>query len=472
MKKFPEDFIWGTATSSYQIEGAADADGKGPSIWDSFCTIPGKIAQGETGKIACDHYHKFKEDIQLMKDMGVKAYRFSIAWARILPTGNGDVNEKGIQFYSDLIDELLKNDIEPWVTLYHWDLPLALQLEKDGWLNKSIINHFSEYANLCFERFGNRVKNWITLNEPWVVSILGYGQGVFAPGRNSNSEPYLAAHHLILAHAKAVAIYRENYAHQKGQIGISNNCDWREPLTDKEEDKQAAQRALEFFLAWFADPVYKGDYPEVMKEKLGERLPEFSNSEKEMIKGSSDFFGLNHYTTMYAAHSNGKQEEISVHGNGGISEDQDVSLSLDKSWDVTLMGWAVVPWGCKKLLNWIDERYDKPNIYITENGCAYPDEVVDGKVNDQKRVDFYQGYLKACQESINEDINLKGYFAWSFMDNFEWASGYEKRFGLHYVDFETLERIPKKSALWFKEAIAQNSAESNKINIENYKISI
>lgn len=459
MKKFPEDFIWGTATSSYQIEGAADKDGKGPSIWDSFCTIPGKIAQGETGNVACDHYHKFKEDIQLMKQMGVKAYRFSIAWARILPTGKGDVNEKGIEFYSNLIDELLKADIEPWITLYHWDLPLALQLEEDGWLNKNITDYFSEYANLCFDRFGDRVKNWITLNEPWVVSILGYGQGVFAPGRSSNSEPYLAAHHLIIAHAKAVAVYREKYAHQKGQIGISNNCDWREPLTDSEADKKAAQRALEFFLAWFADPVYKGDYPAIMREKLMERLPEFSESEKKLIKGSSDFFGLNHYTTMYAAHSDGKQEAISVHGNGGISEDQDVSLSLDKNWEVTLMDWAVVPWGCKKLLKWIDNRYNKPTIYITENGCAYPDKLIDGKVDDQKRVDFYQGYLTSCKEAIEEGVNLKGYFAWSFMDNFEWASGYEKRFGLHYVDFETLERFPKKSALWFKEAIKKNSVE-------------
>ena len=462
MKKFPEDFIWGTATSSYQIEGAADIDGKGPSIWDSFCTIPGKIAQGETGNIACDHYHKFKEDIQLMKAIGVKAYRFSIAWARVMPSGKGEVNKKGIQFYSDLIDELLKAGIEPWVTLYHWDLPLALQLEEDGWLNKNLTNYFAEYANLCFDRFGDRVKNWITLNEPWVVAILGYGQGVFAPGRNSNSEPYLAAHHLIIAHAKAVAVYREKYAHQNGQIGISNNCDWREPLTNSKQDKQAAQRALEFFLAWFADPVYKGDYPDIMKEKLKERLPEFSESEKKIIKGSSDFFGLNHYTTMYAAHSDGQQEEISVHGNGGISEDQDVSLSLDKNWDVTLMDWAVVPWGCKKLLKWIDERYDQPNIYITENGCSYPDKLVDGKVDDQKRVDFYQGYLKACQEAINEGVKLKGYFAWSFMDNFEWASGYEKRFGLHYVDFETLERTPKKSALWFKEAIKNNSVENLK----------
>ena len=459
MNKFPKDFVWGTATSSYQIEGASDLDGKGPSIWDAFCSIPGKINNNETGNVACDHYHKFKEDIRLMKDMGVKAYRFSIAWSRIMPTGKETVNEKGIQFYSEIIDELLKADIVPWVTLYHWDLPLALQMENDGWLNKDITDYFKEYADVCFDQFGDRVKNWITLNEPWVVSILGYGQGVFAPGRISKSEPYLAGHHLIIAHAKSVKLYREKYAHQKGKIGISNNCDWREPLTESIEDKAAAERAIEFFIAWFADPIYLGDYPKVMKKRLKERLPSFSEEEKELIKGSSDFFGLNHYTTMYAANSDGITKEIAVNGNGGISEDQDVDLSINKDWKVTLMGWAVVPWGCKKLLKWIDKRYHKPNIYITENGCAYPDKLIDGEINDQDRLEFYQEYLKACQEAIAEGVNLKGYFAWSFMDNFEWASGYEQRFGLHYVDFETLERIPKKSANWFKKAIKNESAE-------------
>jgi len=459
MNTFPGDFIWGTATSAYQIEGGYDKDGKGPSIWDSFCTIPGKIHKGETGNIACDHYHRFKEDIQLMKQMGVKAYRFSISWARILPTGKDTVNEAGIQFYSDLIDELLKADIEPWITLYHWDLPLALQLEDDGWLGRSIIDHFANYAKICFERFGDRCKNWITLNESWVVAILGYGQGVFAPGRTSNSEPYLAAHHLILAHAKAVHEYRTNFAHHGGQIGMTNNCDWREPLTDSEDDKNAAERALQFFVSWFADPIYKGDYPEVMKERLGERLPKFTAEEKIMIKGTSDFFGLNHYTTMLAAENHGIVKDQNVYGNGGISEDQNVDLSLDPSWKTTLMNWAVVPWGCTKLLHWIAQRYDNPDIYITENGCAYPDELVNDEVDDQERLEFYKTYLQACQKAIDEGVKLKGYFAWSFMDNFEWASGYEKRFGLHYVDFKTLERTPKASAKWFAKAIANGSAD-------------
>jgi beta-galactosidase len=457
MTTFPKDFIWGSATSSYQIEGAALKDGKGPSIWDAFASIPGKIKNEDFGDVACDHYHRYKEDIQLMKDMGVKAYRFSIAWPRIQPTGKGKVNEAGIQFYSDLIDALLEAGIQPWVTLYHWDLPLALQLEEDGWTGDQISDRFAVYADICYEHFGDRVKHWITLNEPWVVAILGYGQGRFAPGRVSNTEPYIAGHNLLLAHAKAVQVYRDKYAHQNGTIGITNNCDWREPLTDSVLDKEAAERSLEFFLGWFADPVYKGDYPASMKERLGDRLPTFTTEEKAMIKGSSDFFGLNHYTTMFAAHDDGAEATQNVYGNGGISEDQQVTLSLDPSWNKTFMEWAVVPWGCRKLLEWIDQRYDHPTIYITENGCAYDDKVVNGQVDDQPRIDYYQSYLEACLQAIDNGVDLKGYFAWSFMDNFEWASGFEKRFGLHYVDFQTLKRTPKNSAIWFKDVIAKNA---------------
>jgi len=456
MIQFPKSFVWGTATSAYQIEGGYNADGKGPSIWDAFCTIPDRIKNQESGNTAIDHYGHFKEDVQLLKSQGFKAYRFSIAWSRILPDGKGQVNEAGIKFYSDLIDELLANDIVPWVTLYHWDLPLALQMEGDGWLSRDIIVHFSGYAKLCFERFGDRVKHWITLNEPWVVSILGYGQGVFAPGRTSNSEPYLVGHHLLLAHAEAVQIYRTKYAHQQGQIGISNNCDWREPLTQKAEDIEAAQRALLFFLGWFADPIYLGDYPQVMKDRLGERLPAFTEEEKKLLRNSSDFFGLNHYTTMYAADEDLSESDSNVYGNGGLSEDQDVALSLDDSWERTSFNWAVVPWGCNKMLHWISERYNNPPIIITENGFACNDQIVDGSVNDEERRRFFQSYLKACHEAIQEGVKLDGFFAWSMFDNFEWASGYSVRFGINYVNYDTLERIPKISALWFKEIIERN----------------
>ncbi len=455
MNQFPNTFTWGTATSAYQIEGGWNLNGKGPSIWDAFCQIPGKIAKNETGQVACNHLEHFKEDILLMKQMGLDAYRFSISWPRIQPKGYGKKNKAGIQFYSELIDCLLEHDIEPWVTLYHWDLPLALQLEKDGWIGDEISDYFTQYADICFEHFGDRVKHWITINEPWVVAMLGYGQGVFAPGRSSNSEPYKAGHELIKAHAKTVQLYRTKYQKEQGGIiGISNNCDWREPLTNSPEDRASAQRALEFFLGWFADPIYLGDYPEIMKKKVGDRLPSFSEEEKSMIKGSSDFFGLNHYTTMYAADASSKQVKTSVYGNGGLSEDQQVSLSTDPSWKQTSMNWSIVPWGCRKLLEWIDQRYGHPEIIITENGCAFDDQIIDGHIQDNQRQEFYQSYLEESLKAINNGVKLKGYFAWSFMDNFEWASGYEKRFGLHYVDFETLERTPKLSALWFRDFLS------------------
>ena len=456
MKKFPKDFVWGTATSSYQIEGAHNLEGKGPSIWDAFCTIPGKVYQGHHGNTSIDHYHHYQEDVALMKKLGFNAYRFSLSWPRIIPDGKGKPNEAGLAFYDRLIDELITHDIEPWITLYHWDLPLALQLEEDGWLSPTIVDHFARYAELCFNRFGDRVKHWITLNEPWVVSILGHGQGVFAPGRVSNTEPYLAAHHLLLSHAKAVQIYREKYAHQGGKVGITNNGDWREPLTDKPEDKEAAERALLFFLGWFADPVYLGDYPEVMKARVGDRLPQFTEEEKALLKGSSDFFGLIHYTTMYAADQSGGNVKQDVYGNGGLSEDQDVILSRDKSWKLTAMNWAVVPWGCQKLLQWIHDRYDGPPIYITENGFAYEDQLKDGRVADTERLEGYKDYLLACQAAITDGVKLEGYFAWSMFDNFEWASGYRPRFGITYIDYETLERTPKDSAIWFGEVVRNN----------------
>ncbi len=458
MIKFPEDFIWGSATSSYQIEGGTTEGGRVWSIWDAHAHIPGRTHNGETGDIACDHYHRYKEDVKLMADLGLKAYRFSISWSRIQPDGQGEINREGIKFYSNLIDELLKYNIEPWVTLYHWDLPLALQTEKDGWSNPEIADFFEKYAGICFKYFGDRVKNWITLNEPWVVAILGHGEGIFAPGRKSKSEPYQVAHQLLRAHGKAVSLYRQKYKpEQNGKIGITNNCDWREPLTNSKVDQDAATRSLEFFIGWFADPIYFGDYPEVMKERVGDRLPKFTDEDRIMIKGSSDFFGLNHYTGLYVSDVDENSDvQNEVYGNGGIFEDQYVQLTADPSWKMTTMNWAIIPWGCQKLLEWISDRYDNPPLFITENGCALDDELINGSVNDTIRKEYIAGYLNACHKAIQNGVNLKGYFVWSFMDNFEWALGYSKRFGIHYVDYKTLERIPKNSALWYKNVIKNN----------------
>ncbi len=464
---FPKDFTWGAATSAYQIEGGHDADGKGPSIWDAFCREPGRIANGDTGDVACDHYGRMREDVQLMAELGLRAYRFSISWPRVIPTGrvgeDGEgINQEGLAFYGELIDALLEHDIEPWVTLYHWDLPLALQEQGGGWLNAEIAEDFTDYARTCFEAFGDRVKNWITFNEPWVVTVLGYGQGVFAPGRESNVEPYVAGHHILRSHAKAVDCYRSEFGHQNGQIGIANNCDWREPLTESPKDVAAAQRALEFFLAWFADPVFKtGDYPAVMRDRLGDRLPKFTPEESAALLGSADFFGLNHYTTMFAADSGDEAAARDVRGNGGMSEDQAVGLSVDPEWEMTDFDWAVVPWGFRKLLNWITDRYDAPIIYVTENGCAMDDSADEsGWVNDQDRVAFYQDYLGAASAAIEDGVDLRGYFAWSLMDNFEWASGYRPRFGMVHVDRKTLERTPKASALWYGKFISGNTVPS------------
>lgn len=457
VKKFPNDFVWGTATSSYQIEGASQAGGRGESIWDAFTHIPGKVVNNDHGDVACDHFHKFKEDIQFMADMGLQAYRFSVAWPRIQPDGKGKPNSDGIRFYSELIDTLLAHNITPWVTLYHWDLPLSLQLCHDGWMNPQIAEDFAKYASICFNAFGDRVSNWLTLNEPWCSAVLGHGLGVHAPGRVSPDEPYIVGHNLLRAHALAVHEYRSRFqSRQKGQIALSNNCDWREPLTDSPEDQAAAQRALEFFLGWFADPVYKGDYPEVMRERLGDRLPQFTEEERAMLLGSADYFGLNHYTTMYAANGQHSNGEVSAFGNGGMSEDQDVWLSADPEWRQTDMKWNIVPWGFRKLLHWIDDRYNSPDIYVMENGCAFNDQPQNGRVADKRRIEFVQSYLSAAHEAIEANVKLKGYFLWSFMDNFEWALGYTKRFGIHHVDYRDGTRIPKDSAKWYRHVIEQN----------------
>lgn len=447
------DFTWGVATAAHQVEGAWLEDGKGLSIWDAFSHTPGKTHNGDTGDVACDQYHRYEHDVTLVKELGVDAYRFSLAWARIVPDGKGEINPKGIDFYNRQIDRLLEHGITPWVTLYHWDLPLALQLESDGWLSRRTAEAFARYAEICFKNFGDRVKHWITFNENWCTAVLGHGVGVFAPGRTSPDEPYVAGHNLLLAHGLAARSFREN-GHD-GVIGLTNNCDWREPLTDSPGDRDAAQRALEFFLGWFTDPVVFGDYPQVMRQRLGKRLPEFAADESDLLTGSVDFLGLNHYATHFVSDGPPKNGGIdAVASNGGMVCDQDIYLSVDPGWETTDMGWPVVPWGFRKLLCWIGERYVSLPIYVTENGCAMDEPERADAENDDFRCRYIKAYTEAMRQAAAEDgVDVRGYFAWTLLDNFEWTWGYSKRFGLIRCDYETLERIPKKSFRRYREII-------------------
>jgi beta-glucosidase len=464
---FPKDFLWGTATASYQVEGAWNVS-RGLTIWDIFSHTPGKTANGDTGDVADDNYHRFLEDIALMKSLGFKASRFSIAWSRLFPTGRPPANPVGFQFYNDLINAILANGMEPFVTLYHWDLPNDLP---NGWLSPSIVDDFAVYADAVFNAYGDRVKKWITFNEPLSFTWLGYGTGQHAPGRcsnrtictagNSSTEPYIAAHNVLLAHAEAVQIYRKKYQpQQKGVIGITLNCDWAVPYSESDADVLAAQRHLEFQLAWYADPVFKGDYPESMKFLVGDRLPTFTPFQKLIVNGSWDYFGLNHYTTGYS------QNNPNPPADGGWSADQRVNVldtrngqligpRADSSW------LYVVPFGINRMLKWVNERYNSPPIYITENGVDVPNEnsiPLPNVLHDQFRIQFYEQYISNVSLAITQGVDVRGYFAWSFMDNFEWADGYTKRFGLNYVDYKNnLTRFSKDSAHWFSSLINQTT---------------
>lgn len=459
MAQFPKDFDWGFATASYQIEGAAATGGRGPSIWDTFCKIPGKIRDGSNGDVATDSYRLYKEDVALLKSYGVKAYRFSLSWSRIIPIGGrkDPINEEGIAFYKSLIQELLDNGITPYVTLYHWDLPQGLHDRYGGWLNKEeIVQDYVNYAKVCFEAFGDRVKNWITHNEPWVVSCLGYQKGVFAPGHKSNTEPWIVAHNLILAHAYAVKLYREEYkAAQGGQIGITLDCHWQIPYDDSPANLEAAKKGIDFKLGRFADPIYKGYYPARVKALIGDRLPEFTAEEISVVKGSSDFFGLNTYTSQIVQEGGG--DETNGYITVGFKRPDGTELGTQAH-----VAWLqAYPPGFYSLLNYLWKTYEKP-IYVTENGFAAKNEnilPVEDVLHDVDRVEYFKGYANAMLKAVHDDgVAVKGYFGWSLLDNFEWADGYETRFGVTYVDFKTQKRYPKDSSKflkeWFQEHIA------------------
>jgi beta-glucosidase len=442
---FPQDFTWGVATASYQIEGAAREDGKGESIWDRFSHIPGKVKNGDTGDIACDHYHLYPEDVKLLKEIGVKSYRFSISWPRIYPDGKGEVNRKGIKFYRNLINLLIENDITPAVTLYHWDLPQKLQ-DIGGWANREVTDYFETYARTIFKEFGDLVPTWITHNEPWVVAMLGNAWGVHAPGITDPSTAILVAHNLLLSHGKAVRAYREMGF--KGEIGITLNMSPAYPASDSEKDRAAAWRQDGFNNRWFADPVLKGSYPQDMVEWFKDRLvlPEFSKEDMEIISTPTDFLGINFYSRgVIAADEN--EPALGLRG-------------VDTGNDKTEMGWEIYPQGLYDLLLRLHKDYNGIKLMITENGAAFNDMVNrNGEVEDDNRLDYLYRHFIMAHKLIQDGVNLSGYYVWSFMDNFEWAEGYSKRFGITYVDYRTQKRILKKSGNWYKEVIKNNGFE-------------
>lgn len=441
--KFPDDFVWGTATAAYQIEGAANEDGRGESIWDRFSHIPGNVWNNQNGDVACDHYHRYKEDVQILKEMGVKGYRFSISWPRVIPDGTGKINQKGIDFYNNLIDELLRQGIQPFVTLYHWDLPQALQ-DRGGWTNRDTTDYFAEYAQQMFKQYGDRVKHWITHNEPWCTSFLGHAIGVHAPGLKDFSAALLAAHNVLLSHGKAVEVFRQMGL--DGKIGITLNLTPSYPASNSADDLQAATISDGFSNRWFLDPVFKGQYPDDMVKVFGTfaKIPEIQEGDMKLISSNIDFLGINYYSRSLVKHNPDAQFGVET---------------LKPEGQYTDMDWEVYPQGLYDLLLRIKKDYGDIDLYITENGAAFKDVVENDQIDDIDRLNYLKKHFEKAAEAIRDGVKLKGYFVWSLMDNFEWAFGYSKRFGLIYVDYETQRRLWKKSALWYKDVIANNSVD-------------
>ncbi len=441
---FPRDFIWGAATASYQIEGAWDQDGKGESIWDRFSHTPDKVFNGDTGDVACDHYHRWRDDVALMKELSLKAYRFSIAWPRILPLGSGDVNQAGIDFYSQLVDALLEAGIVPYVTLYHWDLPQALQ-DQGGWPARRIVDAFTEYADIASRALGDRVKNWITLNEPWVSAFVGYRYGRHAPGHTDLSEAIAASHHLLLSHGQAVPVIRNNCL--GANVGIVLNFTPQEPASPSIADRKESTWVDGYINRWFIDPLVGRDYPQDMVNGFGNAMDFVRSGDMDTIAVPVDFLGVNYYTRGIAR-------------SNDISDEDNEPRTVFRSDEITEMDWEVYPKGIYNILGRLHFEYAFPAIYITENGAAFPDKVSpDGLVKDPARLSYIKRHLEMVNQAIHIGVPVKGYFVWSLLDNFEWGFGYSKRFGIIYVDFRTQRRISKSSAKWYRQVIYENSPD-------------
>lgn len=450
MMTFPKGFLWGTSTSSYQIEGAAREGGRGESIWDRFSHIPGKVAHGDTGDVACDHYHLWKQDVALMKELGYQAYRFSIAWPRIFPEGRGQMNQVGVDFYSHLVDELLAAGITPHITLYHWDLPAALP---GGWLNRDTAEAFADYAAAVVKILGDRVKLWTTLNEPWCSSFLSYHLGEHAPGEKDLSSAVRAAHHLLLAHGLAVPAIRAQV--QDAEVGIVLNLNLVHPATPSEGDLFAARELDGTFNRWFLDPLYGRRYPADIVAGLNQigalpQKPDFiRESDFSKIAIPTDFLGVNYYDSKTVRAVSGHE-----------MEPWRWEVVKDPLCPKTDMGWEVHPNGLYDLLLRVNWDYQPRKIYITENGAGYSDGPdSQGKVHDIRRVDYLRAHIRAVGRAIQAGVPAAGYFVWSLMDNFEWAYGYSQRFGLVYIDYPTQTRIPKDSAYFYSEVVRLNGVE-------------
>jgi beta-glucosidase len=449
---FPKEFVWGTATSSYQIEGAWNEDGKGESIWDRFTHTPGKIQDGSNADTACDHYHRWREDIALMKDLGLQAYRFSIAWPRVLPEGRGRVNQAGLDFYNRLVDALLEAGITPFVTLYHWDLPQTLQ-DAGGWPARATAEAFVEYADVVSRALGDRVKHWITHNEPWCVSLLSHQIGEHAPGWHDWPAALAAGHHVLLSHGWAVPVLRRNVAH--AEVGITLNFTPATPASNSPEDLAATRHFDGYFNRWFAEPLYRGAYPADMVAAytaaghLPPTGPAFvQDGDFAAITMPTDFLGVNYYSraVISAAMLAAEAPPEALPGPTDVER--------------TDMGWEVYPQGLYDLLTRLHHDYRPARLYITENGASYSDGPDgDGRVHDERRRRYLRDHFAACRRAIDAGVPLAGFFVWSLMDNFEWAKGYTQRFGIVWVDYATQQRMPKDSALWYRQVIADNAVD-------------
>ncbi|HVS54611.1 MAG TPA: GH1 family beta-glucosidase [Opitutaceae bacterium] len=442
LASFPQNFVWGVATAAPQIEGAAFLDGKGASVWDHFARLPGKIHRGDTLDVACDHYHRFREDFALMRELGVKHYRLSLAWPRLFPAGDGALNSKGIDFYHRLFDAMAEHDLEPWVTLFHWDLPQALE-ERGGWCSRVTVDAFARYADTVVKAYGDRVKNWITLNEIRCFTLLGYGGGHKAPGRKvSAAELNQTYHHALLCHGHGVRAVRE-HGGAGARVGLTDNPDVCVPVTETPRDIAAARD-------WFVDrnlhllgAIYAGSYSPAYLQRCGAGAPRVSAGDFALISAPTDFLGLNLYTaTFVRAGADGRPESLPMPQNYPRADSQWLNLVPQTMY-----------WGTRLA----QEAYGVKSIYITENGCGYDDEpVVKGEVLDLHRRDFLRGYLREVQRALADGVPINGYFLWSFLDNFEWEDGYARRFGIVHVDFATQRRTPKLSARYYQNVMAEN----------------